>query len=84
MVEVDVLSRNYKLLKIVLDIGNHAEKFSLVVVVQQGNRPRDFLFMAPLFLYELLAYEVSDRLRPVRVFFPADKPVKFLKQVCRH
>ena len=80
MIQMDVLGRDDYTLKIVLEIGNLAEKIPPVMIIDERYRPCHIIAFLPFFFYEFLPDEVPECLRPVRVVALPNIPIELIEK----
>lgn len=72
VVDVDVLGGDDLVEVVVLDVHEPVHEIALVVVVDHGDGPGDFMTGLPVGFHQRLADEIADRLRPVGVMLGLD------------
>lgn len=76
MIEVNMLGGNDGLLKVMLNIKEHADQFSLVVVISHNDRSGNSAALLPLFSCQLFTDKVPYRFRTAFVPLSFDMTIK--------
>ena len=76
VIEMDVLGRDNRLLEVVLHIHHTNQNITLVMIVNESDRPDHIAALPPFPLDQLPADQVPQGLRAVGVLFCPDQDIK--------
>ncbi len=78
---MDVLRRNDDIPKVMLYVGKLIHKFSLMMVINEGDGAGDLLPPLPLFFYQYLADQIPEGFGTAGVVFSLDKKIELLQKI---
>ena len=80
MVQVDMLTGKYKVMKVMLDVSELVYEFPSVVVVDKHDCARNLFILCPLFFDKPLSYKVPYGFRTIFVFLFLKVPIKIFQE----
>jgi hypothetical protein len=81
MVEMDVHAGQDDVLKAMLNIRQLTGQITDVVIVDECNRPNRLLVFIPLLADQIVADQIPQGLRSIRIFFPCDVAIEIAKEM---